>query len=583
MADFYVKSGAGAIVYANRTWSLTEKMVPVSTDATTNNAVAKRWVWEVTTAGVASGATTPTWPAAVTQDVTTVSAASGATVWTARKPGFSSGATPNWAFATIYVNYAFNAAALGDRIFVSNNHAESTTGIAWSFGTPGVDAANQIQILCVDDSATPPTTLATTGTMNNQTTGTHVWLSPVYVYGLTITNGSGGTGGSMTWNNASTNLQLTLDNCKLRLASSAANSIAFGTGTGGVEVKLINTTVRFGASTQRISVTRGTVEWIGGGLESGGTAPAALINTNISAGSQARLEAYGLDLSALGNNDLLQGQPLGSTSWTFEKCTTPSTWSGNLWSVAPTFQGATAEMIDCGEAVLTAIPQRWMQNSYGTLRTSNSAAVVGGATDANGAAGYSWKLDTTANVIFPNRGFATPVGIYLQTATGASVTATVETIANTAAAPTNQESALELGYLGTSNSPLGGLSVDRSPSSLSAATAQSSSTADWTAVAGARTNGAVVTTTSIPFKVASNPGRLFFVTVNGTLAGSEPAGYATMVDGDTIADNTATVRAGWRQKLEVTFTPQVAGTLRWQVLFYKASAQMYVDPRVTVA
>src|SRR6188508_3468017 len=99
MASFYLKSGAGAIEYSNRAWTLGEKMVPARADNSTNFAVARKWVWEVTTAGTSSA--TPAWPAvSATQDVTTVTEAGGV-IWTARKPGFSTGSTASWAFAGI--------------------------------------------------------------------------------------------------------------------------------------------------------------------------------------------------------------------------------------------------------------------------------------------------------------------------------------------------------------------------------------------------------------------------------------------------------------------------------------------------
>lgn len=578
MADFYVKSGAGAIVYANRTWSNGEKMVPVSTDATTNFAVARKAVWEVTTPGVASGATTPTWPAAVTYDVTTVSAASGATVWTARKPGFSSGATPNWAFATIYLAYAVNASVPGDRIFVSNNHAESTTGIAWSFNG-GIDSANQIQVLCVSDAATPPTTLALTGTVTNQTTGTMVFLSPMYVYGLTITNGSGGTGGSITINNASTNLQITFDHCNLRLGSSAANSIAFGTGTGGVEARLLSTSVRFGATTQRMSVTRGVVQWDSGGVESGGTSPAALWNSNISAGSQARVETNGVDLSTLSTTcDLIQAQPLGSSQFSFYSCDMPNSWTGNLWSAAPTFQGATGEMIDC-VAATASLPQRWYQDIYGSVKADTTVYALGGASD--GTVGYGWNMTTSASPIFPLRPLASPVG-YLWNASVSAQTATVLFIANTATMPTNAELTLELVYMSISGSPSRSVLADAAVSTLASATGQSAATTDWTGGAAARANTTVYTAGQ-SFKVASNPTRLFFVTTGGTSTSPEPAGYATAVDGDSVSDGGAMVaRAGWRGSLSIPFTAAVAGTLRWTANVYKTSATVYVDPFLTL-
>ncbi len=76
---------------------------------------------------------------------------------------------------------------------------------------------------------------------------------------------------------------------------------------------------------------------------------------------------------------------------------------------------------------------------------------------------------------------------------------------------------------------------------------------------------------------------MFFCTTAGTTAGSEPAGYATAVDGGSVTDNTAVFRAATRQKLSVTITPQLKGFLHARVMLAKASTTIYVDPKLAVA
>ena len=101
-------------------------------------------------------------------------------------------------------------------------------------------------------------------------------------------------------------------------------------------------------------------------------------------------------------------------------------------------------------------------------------------------------------------------------------------------------------------------------------------------VVAARANPTVYATTEL-IKVASNPGRVFICTVAGTSAGSEPAGYATAVDGDLITDNTATFQAMWRAKAAVTVTPQEKGYLHARIMSAKSNFIIYVDPLLTVS
>ena len=157
MTDFYLKSGAGAADFQQaHTYSLGDKMVPARADAGSNFAVARKWVWECTTGGL-TVSSNPTWPASVTQDTTTVT--DGTATFTARLPGYSSGSTANWAWATIYVDYVVTAMAAGDRLFVSKNDSESfSANVTLAF--PGTQAAPSL-IYSVDDSAAPPTSVAT--------------------------------------------------------------------------------------------------------------------------------------------------------------------------------------------------------------------------------------------------------------------------------------------------------------------------------------------------------------------------------------------------------------------------------------
>ncbi len=78
--------------------------------------------------------------------------------------------------------------------------------------------------------------------------------------------------------------------------------------------------------------------------------------------------------------------------------------------------------------------------------------------------------------------------------------------------------------------------------------------------------------------IISVQSKLFICTTAGTSAGSEPGGYATAADGDSITDSGAVFRAGWRQKVDATFTPQLKGWVQGRVCLSKVSTTVYVDP-----
>lgn len=87
-------------------------------------------------------------------------------------------------------------------------------------------------------------------------------------------------------------------------------------------------------------------------------------------------------------------------------------------------------------------------------------------------------------------------------------------------------------------------------------------------------------------RVASNPGRVFIRLAGGssTSAASEPAGFATAVDGDTVTDGSAVWIAARRIKTSVTFTPTYKGVLKVQprIRYTPTRLRAFVDPKPVV-
>jgi hypothetical protein len=157
----------------------------------------------------------------------------------------------------------------------------------------------------------------------------------------------------------------------------------------------------------------------------------------------------------------------------------------------------------------------------GVVTTERTITLSGGATDDVGV--FSHKLVSSTNIdkfVNPLLGFWMDVE---NTATGSSMTATVEIISS--ASLNNDDISLLLEYQGTSGSSVASFANTLPATVLTANAAVTASTATWN----------------------SSP--------------------ATPV----------------KQRLQVTFTPRVAGRVRGQVRLGRASTTVYINPLITIA
>lgn len=463
MADFYVKSGQATERANSTAYALGAKMVPLRADVSTNHATAKRWVWECTVAGT-SGAAVPTWPASVTQDTTTVT--DGTVTWRARKPGFSSGTTANWTFAHPYLDMMLSGTAAGDRVFVSNNHAE-TSAVALTQTFPGTHAS-PTQVLCVSDSAAPPTALATTGAITT-TAASSITLSGVaHLYGLTYNCGSTSVDVTLTIGSADQSY-LSIENCKFRLvASGTAGRIAFGNTTSSVETGayLRNCTFRFANATQRMSHQQCCLIMEGGGIEAGGTAVTLL--TSVISGVDLTLT--GCDLSGLAAAaNIMASGAAGVGNVTLRNCTMPASWSGQLAAGDPTHALMFMEMYNTDDA---GAPTRFQTRSYaGSVFPSNTIKRTGGASPA-------WQMVTTANAEFPMLPLVSPEIYFYNSTVGSPVTVTAEVITDNVTL-TDQQAWLDVMAMNTA-SEVGGTWTADASALLATPANQPTSAEPWT-------------------------------------------------------------------------------------------------------
>jgi hypothetical protein len=124
--------------------------------------------------------------------------------------------------------------------------------------------------------------------------------------------------------------------------------------------------------------------------------------------------------------------------------------------------------------------------------------------------------------------------------------------------------------------------TDRNTTILTSAANQTADSAqDWDDGATARANSTAYSLGDIR-KAATPNGRIFVITTAGTSSGSEPGGFTTASDGDSVTDNTATWRCMRREKVNVTVTVNEKGPYTARVVV-ATNVSVYIDPYVTVS
>lgn len=161
----------------------------------------------------------------------------------------------------------------------------------------------------------------------------------------------------------------------------------------------------------------------------------------------------------------------------------------------------------------------WIEDYYGSVKDETTLIRTGGGP-------ISWKMVSSANAIYPIGGLASGEIVFYSTSTGVAKTVTVHVLRDSATNLKDDEIGVEVSYLGSSAAPLGTLITDFKADVLATAADQAASSETWT------TSG------------MSNPNK---------------------------------------QKLDVTFTPQMAGLYLIRVVLFKASTTLYVDPQAVIS
>jgi len=492
------------------------------------------------------------------------------------------GTGADWANAYTTLAAAFAAKAAGDDFWIAGDHAE-TQASAMTLTSPGTAAA-PCRVICVDHAGTvPPVSadLRTTATIT--TTGNFGMTLAGFAYYRGITFNSGTGAGSNSINlGASAAMALYFDQCKLSLICTGTSAYIHTSGTSAVSYEVVfnNTTVRFSNVQQGIISSAGKFTWknTASAVDSAGSAPTELwVTTTV---RRMDILVEGVDLSFITTGKFLVGAITGGAKMLFKDCKIDSAVTR---SKTPINQAADISFVNVAGSGVNYQHSRYAYE--GTRDVSTTVKRTGGASD--GTQGQSWRMVTNANPEWIAPYADAPIAKWNST-TGSTVTVTIEGVGDPrafSALPKNDEFWIDCEYLGDASSGLGSFKSGSKADALAAGAALTASTQAWDTGATARANSTAYSLGDV-IKLASNPGRIFICTTAGTSNGSEPAGYASAVDGGSVTDNTAVFKAGWRFKQTVTLSspaPAQAGPIYVYPKMAIASATVYLDPYITLA
>lgn len=375
-----------------------------------------------------------------------------------------------WALAKATLNGAAAIDAAGDTIWVSQAHSETPAG-NFAPSLAGTDPSPEY-ILCGNDGAEPPTTLATTATVTAN--GGNISLGATsYWYGITFACASSVIGLCNT-----NTRQQRVDRCTFRLTSgSTASTISFlSSVSASGRVVVTNCKYKFNLTTQGLSLgVGGYLHEVNGSFESGTASPTTLLK----AVAPGVAIFDGLDMSNLGTSFNFMVPPGPGLRITLRRMKFPTSWAGNLISSAIT-SGSRVSMYNYTIGSMNYM--LWIEDLAGTIKSETTLVMTNGASD--GVTPFSWKMTSNANAEPLVTHLVSDEMVIWSDAVGGSPTIqktiTVNILHDSATNLTDDEVWLEVSYLSATNSPLGSVITDRKTDILATAADQNSSSEAWT-------------------------------------------------------------------------------------------------------
>lgn len=377
-----------------------------------------------------------------------------------------------WALAKATFSGATGASGVdapGDVIYVSQSHIENGAG-AYTFAFAGSEG-NPEALICVNDSAEPPTALATTALFT--AVGNIGFTATYYVYGIICQSGTGGNSHNL---GNSSNRQVKYEQCEFRTTGTNTNSgVIFNSATNSASrTIMINCRYKFSHASHGLAVG-GLLHEIGGSFSSGTTAPTTLFK---SLGPGIVL-FEGTDFTNLGTSFNVSIPPINGLRLILRRAKFASGWSGGLISSAV---AAPARISMYNYTIGTTDFMVWIEDFSGVIKSETTLVMTNGASD--GITAYSWKMVSNSNVEPLLTHLISDEMVIWSDAVGGSPdlqkTITVNILHDSATNLTNDEVWLEVQYLGSNSTGRGSYASDRKADTLATAADQDSSSEAWT-------------------------------------------------------------------------------------------------------
>lgn len=366
----------------------------------------------------------------------------------------------------------------GSKVFVGDNSAE-TQAAAYSItvgqGTVPLyllshDHTTNYPPTNADLSAVPSATITTTGAngISLASTGGAVY------HGIKFQAGSGAVNSGITFDGGGFQRFV---NCSLEKLGTTGNGAAIAFTTWQI-VEMINTTVKFGSTTDSIRPSFARFIWRdtpGGILASGSAVPTRLLLHNLTLGQVAPFRLEGLDLSAIvGTIYTLHTSNFGAAQGPslIKNCKIAT---GAVISEAPF--GANDGPIDivrCSDTAGKLVSERFMYGGKQSLETT--IVRTGGASD--GVTPYAWKVVTTSGNVWQLPFECQPISVMNETV-GSPVTVTIEGVWGGGAVPNNDDIWIEAVYLSSTSTPISSRVSGGKASILSSSAALAASSETW--------------------------------------------------------------------------------------------------------
>lgn len=376
-----------------------------------------------------------------------------------------------WALSKALLSGAAGIDAAGDKVYVSQAHAQSSaTGTHVWAGTN----SNPVWVIGANDAAEPPTSPSTAPTITITGT-TFTWQGGAYTEGINFVFTSASSF-AIAFNDT-TGFKQTFRNCSFFYdGAGGGTTISFGAAgiSSSNSTDLLNCTFRFSATGNRLGAAR-EVNIRGGSWAAGGVAPPGVFS--LSSGFRpAMLTVEGFDFSALpAATNLVQAINEGGSRAVFRNCRLPASWSGSLVAAGQINLGSVVEMHNCDSADTTY--RMWIERFEGSVRSETTVVRTGGASD--GTTPQSWRMASSANVAYPNLVLTSPEIAKLNVTPGTPVTLTLEIVTDNVTLNDDQ-CWIDVQYLGTSGFPRSLFANDAPANVLTTAVAQTTSTETWT-------------------------------------------------------------------------------------------------------